>query len=475
MFVRQFVDEGLGNSSYLVASEEAGLAVAIDPQRDVDRYVQVAEGLGLRLTHALDTHLHADFVSGARELAAQAGIRIGASAQAELAFDHLPLREGDTIPLGDVTIEVLTTPGHTPEHISFAMRPAAPQTHGGAGAESPAALFSGGALIVGGAARTDLLGHDLTKPLARHLYHTIHHKLLRFPDDASVYPTHGAGSFCAAPDISERTTTIGLERQRNPLVQASSEEAFMHLALEGLPSYPTYYQYMRPVNQRGPQVLGGLPLLEPLSPASVRQQMEHGVAVIDTRTPHEFAAGHIPGAYGIPLAAPLVTWAGWVVPFGSPIILVADTPADREDAVRQLIRIGYDDLRGYLEGGVAAWEAAGPSAGLRTGLPVARVPLMTADELRRQLAQTGDLTVLDVRQDAEWVAGHIPQAIHIEAGRLPKESLSLPVDSPVLVHCGHADRSTVSISVLEQRGYRNLMLLDGGFNAWETAGYEIRQ
>lgn len=457
MFVRQFVDEGLGNSSYLVASEETGLAVAIDPQRDVDRYVQVAEGLGLRLTHALDTHLHADFVSGARELAAQTGVHIGASAQAELAFDHLPLQEGDTIPLGDLTIEVLATPGHTPEHISFAVR----STVG----DAPAALFSGGALIVGGAARTDLLGHDLTEPLARHLYRTIHHKLLRFPDEVAVYPTHGAGSFCAAPSTYERTTTIGQERRRNPLVQATSEEAFVRLALSGLPSYPTYYRYMRPVNQQGPRVLGGLPVLQPLSPEAVQQQMAQGVAVIDTRTPHEFAAGHIPGAYGIPLAAPLITWAGWVVPFGTPIILITDTPAEREEAVRQLIRIGYDDLRGYLEGGIAAWEAA--------GRPVTQVPVIPVEELHRELERGNAPVVLDVRQDAEWRAGHLPQAIHTEAGRLPAGELPLPKDGPIVVHCAHGDRSTVSISVLEQRGYRNLRLLDGGFSAWEAAGYEV--
>jgi len=457
MFVKQFVDEGLGNSSYLVASEETGLAVAIDPQGDVDRYVQMAEGLGLRLTYALDTHLHADFVSGTRELAAQIDLRIGASAEAELAFDHVPLQEGDTISLGDLTIGVLVTPGHTPEHISFTVTPAR--------SDVPTAIFSGGALIVGGAARTDLLGHDLTEPLARHLYRTIHHKLLRMPDEVTVYPTHGAGSFCAGPSTAERITTIGLERRQNPLVQATSEEAFVRLALSDLPSYPTYFQYMRPINQQGPRVLGGIPVLEPLSPEAVRQQMMQGVAVVDTRTPHEFAAGHIPGAYGIPLAAPLITWAGWVVPFGTPIILVADSAAQQEEAVRQFIRIGYDDLRGYLEGGMAAWEA--------TNLPVTQVPVMPVEELHRRLERGDSPNVLDVRQDAEWVAGHIPQAIHVEGGRLPTGELPLPKDSPVVVHCGHGDRSTVGISVLERRGYRNLVLLDGGFAAWETAGYEV--
>ncbi len=466
MFIRQFVDEGLGNTSYLIASETTGLAAIIDPERDVDRYIRVAEGLGLRITYALDTHLHADFVSGARELTARLStardsedsVHIGASAEAELAFGHLPLKEGDTLSLGDLTMGVLATPGHTPEHISFTVTPV--------GARTPAAIFTGGSLIVGGAARTDLLGHDLTEPLARRLYRTIHHKLLRFPDDVSIYPTHGAGSFCAVPSVAERTTTLGQERQRNPLVQATSEEEFVRQALSGLPSYPTYYRYMRAVNQRGPRVLGDLPVLDPLSPEAVRQRMAQGVAVIDTRTPREFAAGHIPGAYGIPLGAPLITWAGWVVPFGSPIILVADNPMERGEAVRQLIRIGYDDLRGYLDGGLAAWEAA--------GLPVARVPVVQAEELNRRLGRGDGPVVLDVRQDAEWQAGHLPRAIHIEAGRLPyQEELPLRKDDPVVVHCGHADRSTVSISILERRGFRNLSLLRGGFSGWQAAGYEV--
>ncbi len=459
MLVKQFVDEGLGNSSYLIGSEETGLAATVDAQRDVDRYIQVAEGLGLRLTYALDTHLHNDFVAGACELAAQIGLRIGASAEAQAAFDHIPLCERDTLDLGDLTLGVLTTPGHTPEHISFTVTEA--------GRHTPSAIFTGGALIVGGAARTDLLGHDLTVPLARRLYHTIHDKLLHLQDDVAVYPTHGAGSFCAAPAVTERSTTIGRERQWNPLALALSEEEFIVRATADLPSYPSYFEHMRRMNQAGPPVLGDIPVLAPLSPEAVCRQIEQGIAVVDARTPREFAAGHIPGSYGIPLGAPLVTWAGWVVPFGAPLILITNDSDEREEAVRQLIRIGYDDLRGYLVGGLAAWAAA--------GLPVSQVPVMPAAELAHQLERGRAPFVLDVRSDAEWRAGHLPRALHIEAERLPTEVLPLTSDSPVIVHCGHADRSTVSVSVLERRGYRNLMLLDGGFSDWQAAGYPVAQ
>jgi hydroxyacylglutathione hydrolase len=457
VYLKQFVDEELGNSSYLIGSEATGLAAVIDPQRDVDRYLQVGDGLGLRLAYALDTHLHNDFLSGARELLSQRGLNVGASAEARLEFDHQPLESGALLSLGDVTIEVLATPGHTPEHISFTVTPN--------GRSAPTAIFTGGALIVGGAARTDLLGPDHTEHLSRQLYHTLHDQLLRLPDDVVVYPTHGAGSFCSAPVSSDRTTTIGRERQWNNLLQAASEDEFVVEALRNLPDYPTYFRYMRAINQRGPRVLNGLPALPPLSPDQVQQQLAQGAAVIDTRKPREFMAGHIPDSYGIPLGAPLSTWAGWVVPFGAPLILIADQPVRREEAVRQLIRIGYDDLRGYLDGGMAAWTGA--------GLPAQRVPIVPVEELRSQLERGAAPIILDVRHDDEWRAGHLPGAIHLDAGRLPMSAPPALKDEPLIVHCAHGDRSTVGISLLERHGYRNLALLHGGYSRWQAAGYPI--
>ncbi|MBI5301014.1 MAG: MBL fold metallo-hydrolase [Chloroflexi bacterium] len=457
MLIKQVVDENLGNSSYLVASEQTRQAVVIDAERDIDRYVRIAEGLGLHLTHALDTHLHADFVSGARELAAQYAVTIGASADSNLAFDYLRLKEGDALSLGDVKLGVLATPGHTPEHISFALIEEK--------RTEPTALFTGGALIVGGAARTDLLGHHITRPLTRLSYKTIHEKLLRYPDDVAVYPTHGAGSFCNALSSPDRASTIGRERQANPLTRATSEEEFIAQALGNLPSYPIYFNYLRAVNQLGTKVLDGIPILEPLSPRQVREHMAQGSIVVDTRTPREFASGHIPNSFGISLASPLSTWAGWVLPFRAPIILIGDDSTAREDAVRQLIRIGYDDLRGYLDGGIAAWQAE--------ALTVTRVPVISVEEFHSAYARGNALRALDVRQDAEWRAGHLPRAIHIEGGRLPFGDLPIAKDEPLVIHCGHSDRSAVAISVLERRGYRDLRLLYGGFSAWSSAGYPV--
>jgi hydroxyacylglutathione hydrolase len=458
LFIEPFVDEGLGNSAYLVGSHETHTAALIDPLRDVDRYLAAAERLSVTITHALDTHLHNDFLSGAREIAARTGAVIGASAAAKVGFDHRPLAENDEVAMGEARLRVMHTPGHTPEHIAFLLTDD----------DAPTALFSGGALIVGGAARTDLLGHDLSEPLARHLYHTLHHKLLTLPDAVNVYPTHGAGSFCVAPASPERTTTIGRERKTNPLARAKTEDEFLARALSGLPSYPVYYREMRPINQRGPKVLGGVPVLKPLSAAEVHAQIERGALALDVRRRGAFAAAHIPGAYGIRVDAPLVTWAGWLIPFGAPLILVTDSAAERESAVRQLVRIGYESLLGYLEGGVEAWV----KAGLRTE----RVQTMTAAELRERLNSGEALAVLDVRQDSEWEAGHIPGALHIENGRLPYDDpLPLPADRPIVVHCAHGARSTAAISVLARRGYRDLILVKDGFAGWAAAGFEVQQ
>ncbi|HLB29740.1 MAG TPA: MBL fold metallo-hydrolase, partial [Dehalococcoidia bacterium] len=241
MLVSQFVNEGLGNSSYLVASREAGVAAVIDPERTVEPYLEAAAALGLRITHVFETHLHADFVSGSRELAARTGAEICASAGAGLEFPHRPLREGDEVRVGELVFGVMETPGHTPEHVSFTLRQG--------GRTQPEAVFSGGALLVGGVARTDLLAEEMTVPLTRQLYHALHDKLLALPDAVEVYPTHGAGSFCSTPTGAERTTTIGRERRQNPPLRAASEAEFVEAVLEGLPSYPAYFRRLRAVNR----------------------------------------------------------------------------------------------------------------------------------------------------------------------------------------------------------------------------------
>ncbi len=467
LVIKQFVDEGLGNSSYLIASEETGIAAIIDPQRDVDKYIHTAESLGLKLRYALDTHLHADFVSGVHELAHHLGLahdhpnfEIGASAGAHAEFEHIALHEGDTLSLGNLSIGVINTPGHSPEHISFGIF--------GEKDKMPQTLFSGGSIIVGGTGRPDLLGHEHTIPLAHNLYNTIQKKMALLPDDVVIYPTHGAGSFCNTSSSGARFTTIGQERLSNPFLQISDEEEFVKRATTGLASYPTYYGHMRAANIKGGRILEslGVPVLEPLSAEQVKGQLKAGAVIVDIRDTYLYLDGHIEGSYGIPLATPLITWAGWVIPFAAPIILLANTAAERVEATRQLVRIGYDNLRGYLEGGVEAWQ--------ENGQRLVSTKHVTASQLRDWTSQKDAPSILDVRFNKEWYAGHIQGAKHVEAGDLSEiENGLLQHDAPLVVHCQSGNRSTVAISILEQKGYKNLYALESGFDAWLQAGYEV--
>src|SRR5207245_2677327 len=370
-YVKPFVDEGLGKSSYLVVSEPEKAAAVIGAERDADRYIDAAKSLGAEIVLVLDTHLHADFLSGARELASATGATIAASRRAELGFKHQAVEEGDELRVGDLRIQVLFTPGHSPEHVSYLLSP--PDRPG------PPSLFSGAALIVGAAARTHLLGPAQAEHAAARLL--------------------GAGSFCIAGSSSRRTTTIGIERLTNPLARAKTEEEFVHRALTGLPSYPSYFREMRAINQKGPPILGGTRAPRALDPNEVREETARGVEILDVRPFAEFAPAHIAGSYGIDLDLGLAPWAGWLIPFGTPLALVAPTSEIRDQAVRELVRIGYDDLRGYLRDGLETARAA--------GLPTVCFPAISVQELNDRLLGREPPVVLDVRADSEWTSGHI--------------------------------------------------------------------
>jgi hydroxyacylglutathione hydrolase len=462
MRVRAFVDEGLGNSAHLLISEACRVAALIDPLRDVDQYVFAAAATGVRITHVFETHIHNDFVSGSRELAALTGARIVASADAGLEFDHQPVRDGDSLAIGDVQVRVIATPGHTPEHVSYlAQSPAS--------SAEPAVLFSGGSLLVGAVSRTDLLGHEHATGLAHQLYHSLHEKILPLSDDVIVHPTHGAGSFCTAAAADESVTTIGRERRSNPFLAAPDADAFTTRLLGSMPSYPTYFDHMRALNRCGPHVVGHLPRLPRLTPRDVQARHEVGDAVVDMRSIYDYARGHIPGVYHVELRPAFASWVGWVVPFGTPVILVSETTEVHEYAVRQLIRIGYDDLHGYLDGGMDAWMSA--------GLPVKRVPVLTMREVRQRLTEdSGDpLIVVDVRQAHECATGHVPRAELVEAGALPTVDLRLPRDKLLAVHCGHGQRAATGMSVLEHRGYEELALVAEGIDQWLAAGGQVER
>jgi hydroxyacylglutathione hydrolase len=455
MQIRQFHDAGLGNNAHLLISARDKTAVLVDPLRDVDQYLTAARSEDVRITHVLETHIHNDFLTGSREVASLTGARIVASADAQLEFDHQPVRDGDTLVIGEIKLTVIATPGHTPEHVSYlatdTSRPA-----------NPPILLSGGSLLVGAVSRTDLLGHEHAVGLAHQLYHTLHERILPLGDDVAVYPTHGAGSFCTAAAGEGSSTTIGRERQSNPLLRLDTPASFGERLQASMPSYPSYFDRMRAVNRRGPRVLGSVPRLAVLTPNDVQARQQSGEAVVDMRSVHEYARGHIPGVFHVELRPAFASWVGWVVPFGSPVILVSDSTEVHEYAVRQLIRIGYDDLPGYLGGGMPGWESA--------GLPIERVPVLTMREVRSRLKRNEALVVLDVRQAHEWSGGHIPHATLIEAGALPTAEVDLPRDRLIATHCGHGQRAATALSVLERRGFEKLALVAEGVDAWRADG-----
>lgn len=459
MFLKHFVNEGLGNSSYFLGSTKTGEAVVIDPQRDVDIYIDEAQIGGMKIKFALETHLHADFVSGSRELANSTGATIGASAAAELRFPHLSLREGDRIEIGEIALEVLETPGHSPEHISYLVQERSKL--------EPHAIFSGGALIAGGIARTDLLGHEHAIPLAKQAYYTLHDKILKLSDETHVFPTHGGGSYCVAPQSEERTTTIGQERRSSRLLSVSSENEFVKLALEGLPPYPAYFKWMRPINQKGPRIFGRLPELAPLEPQSFRKKIEDGALVIDVRRIKDFARGHISGAYHIVLRDAFSSWLGWIVPPEKPLIFIDTTIEARDIIVRQCIRIGYDDLEGYLKGGLEAWIAA--------GYPVSTSGLVTPLDLSRKLDSGQEIAVLDVREKDAWKEGHIPGAMHIPLGELQQRINEVPRQSTIAVTCDSGQRSSSAVSLLQRAGFRDVENILGGTIAWEKEDLRIEK
>jgi glyoxylase-like metal-dependent hydrolase (beta-lactamase superfamily II)/rhodanese-related sulfurtransferase len=429
-----FVDEGLGNSSYLIDIGD-GRAVVIDPSRHPRPYLAEAERRGLQVAFTVETHLHADFVSGSRELAAL-GATVVAPAAGGLEFPARGLAHGDSLDLDGLHLRGLATPGHTPEHLSYVLEESG----------RPLALFSGGSLLVGAVARTDLVAPDQTEPLARQLWRSLHERILTLPDDLPVYPTHGAGSFCSAPTGGDRTTTIGAEKRANPLLAAPDEDAFVKLLLDGLGSYPSYFRRLRDVNRRGPAVYGAdAPRLPSLAADEVRARVAHGGILVDTRSVGAFAAGHVPGSLSIPLRDVFATWLGWLVPADTPIVFVVEDTHAAAHAAIEARKVGYERLDGFVL--IDGWDGT-----------FARIALQPVPQV--------DGTVVDVRQRNEYDAGHLPGALHVELGDVGHTAIPR---GPVSVMCGHGERAMSAASILERAGHRNVTVLTGGPDDWSRA------
>jgi glyoxylase-like metal-dependent hydrolase (beta-lactamase superfamily II)/rhodanese-related sulfurtransferase len=435
------VDEGLGNSAYLVDLAD-GRALAVDASRDLRGLRAEAGRRGLRIAYAADTHLHADFLSGAVQLSAEDGATVLASREGERQFPHRGLADGDEVDLGGLRLRTLATPGHTYEHIALELLDD----------RRVIGVFTGGSLIVGSAARTDLVSPERTEELARAQYRSLR-RLAELDDDVAVWPTHGAGSFCSAPPGSERTSTVGTERATNALLRADSEDTFVEQLLDSLGSFPPYFLTLGEINRRGPDLLEGDDALPRLSAQDVVRLHASGAEVVDVRPVPDFATAHVPGSVSIPLRPVFATWLGWLLPATKPLVVVRNVDQDPAEILWQARKIGYDRVIGELDGGVPAWAGAGH--------PTGSIPLVTADHVGRS-------RVLDIRQTSEFTAGHIPGATHVELGDLADDPASHRTDltGPTVVMCGHGERAMGAASLLARVGERELSVLVGGPDDW---------
>jgi len=451
MYFEQFYLGCLAHASYLLASE--GEAVVVDPQRDVELYLKAAGEHGVTIRHIFETHLHADFVSGHKELAARTGAKIYMGAQAGATFAHVPVHDGFELKFGKASIRVLETPGHTSESICLVVIDGEKST-------APWAVLTGDTLFIGDVGRPDLSPNHTPAELAGLLYDSLHHKLLTLADNVLVYPAHGAGSLCGKNMRAERSSAIGTERLTNYALQIKSREEFITQLTSNLPARPEYFLKDAEINRTGAAALSELPALRAIQPAELKAMLSAGEIALDVRPGEEFAAGHVPGSVNIALSGQFASWAGTVLGLSAHPVLIAADDAQLEEARLRLARVGIEVLGGYLDGGVAAWK--------QSGFPTATIAQISVGELNARL-QAGKLQVLDVRREPEWDAGHIEGATWWPLDNFRVSPPEIDHDAPIAVHCKGGYRSLIASSLLQRAGFRDVVNVVGGFDAWQAA------
>jgi glyoxylase-like metal-dependent hydrolase (beta-lactamase superfamily II)/rhodanese-related sulfurtransferase len=465
MYFKQFYLGCLAHASYLIGSD--GEAAVVDPQRDIDSYIEEARAQGLEIRHVIETHLHADFVSGHRELAHKTGARIYFGAKAGAKFEHVPVREGDEIRMGDVVLRFLETPGHTPESVSVLVFDLAV-------GDSPKAVLTGDTLFIGDVGRPDLTGSDplrgsdpamSAQELAGMLYDSLHGKLLTLPDSVEVYPAHGAGSLCGRNISSETSSTIGQQRQFNYALRPMPKEEFVRMMTTDLPEAPVYFARDVVINREGASELDHLPDPAALEARDVEALQKKGAIVLDTRPSAQYGAGHVPGSLNIGLSGQFASWAGALISPKVPIVLVTEEGDQVREAQTRLARVGIENVAGYLAGGILEWH--------REGMPLATTEQISVEELDARLREGSAGRVLDVRRPGEWQAGHIAEAAHLPLNTLTERAAELPKDLPVAVICAGGFRSSIGTSILERQGFTRVTNVVGGMAAWKTANLEV--
>jgi hydroxyacylglutathione hydrolase len=458
MKLKQYYLGCLSHASYLIADEKTKTAAVVDPQRDIDQYLADAEAGGYQIKHVFLTHFHADFLAGHIELRDRLGARIYLGRRAEAEFDFVKVKDGDRIEFGDVRLEVLETPGHTPEGISLVVYDLAQD------ASKPQAVLTGDTLFIGDVGRPDLLASIgvTADELAEMLYHSLHDKLLKLPDETIVYPAHGAGSMCGKHLSSETSSTMGVQRQYNYALQPMTLEEFKQIVTADQPEAPDYFVHDAILNRQERATLEAMleKALQPLSVDDVLRLHNSGAQVVDVRDAIDYEGAHLAGSITVGLAGKYATWAGTVLDKERPIVIIAE-PGKEQEAAMRLGRIGFDRVAGYLDGGPRALEH-------RPEL-VRRTERITAATLAEQLQTESSPLVLDVRTENERQTGVIPDSVHIPLNRLEEQMEKLPQDRRIVVHCAGGYRSAIAASLMERGGFTDLADLVGGYAAWEKA------
>lgn len=465
MYFKQFYLNCLAHASYLIGSD--GEAAVVDPQRDVDQYVAEAEARNLKIKYIVETHLHADFISGHRELAARTGAQIVFGKEARATISHLPVKDGDELSVGRVKLKVIETPGHTPESICVLVTET--EEKAGGDASVPQKVLTGDTLFIGDVGRPDLAGGKGYTPqmMAAMMFDSLHEKLMRLDDAVEVYPAHGAGSMCGKNLSTETSSTIGQQRKFNYALQPMSKEQFVAMMTTDLPEAPAYFSKDAEINRSGADALSGLPKPEPLPADEVRDFGQHGCVILDVRTAAEFGSAHVPGSLNIGLGGQFASWAGSLIPITAPIVIVANSEEQVEEAQIRLARVGLENMKGFLARGIDGWRAA--------GFEVAEVPQISVDELKDLIETQKGLQVIDVRRPAEYESGHAPRAVAAPLAKFRETlpTLGLNPDGPSAIICAGGYRSSAATSIAQQLGFTNLLNVTGGTSAWIKAGYEV--
>ena len=466
MFFHQRFIPGLAIASYLVGDEKAKQIAVIDPTRDVDEYIRIAKEEGLRITHILETHVHADYVSGSAELKARLAGEpqivvsgMGGKAWTPPYADTV-IKDGDEVKLGNVRLKAVHTPGHTPEHVIWALYDDTRNK------DTPWLLFTGDFLFVGDVGRPDLLGPDEQKALAHQLYSSLFEKIAAIPDFTEVFPAHGPGSLCGKAIGSRKSSTLGFERKFNLALQTAPEAEWTAALLKDMPLAPPYFKLMKKVNAAGPALLGHeLPGQRRFSAKELHDRVCADCMVVDVRPKEAYATAHIPGSINIPLGQNLPSWAGWVLPYDKRLLIVPSSPAEMPEVVTHLIRVGLDQVEGYLDDGMDAWE--------NQGFEISQLGSISVQGLHSGLEEKGEANpfVLDVRTESEWNGGHIDCALHIHGGVLKDRYSEVPRDRPIAVVCGTGYRGSIAASFLKSKGWENVSNVLGGMTAWKAVGF----